>query len=132
MAIQAIESMKWQKKSEESWKQLESHRKRVEDDQHYHNQCNTDKADMSRIHNELSKLQEEHQRVKRDFDQYIYENEVINSKYEELKSRFDHQNNNNNLEEPPIGGGGGGGKKSNIPNVNKEPPVGLDTAKEHN
>ncbi|EGG21560.1 putative glycosyltransferase [Cavenderia fasciculata] len=83
LAIQAIESIKWQKKSDAMWKTLEALKKQVVDDKPYHNQCDIDKADGDSLKTNLQQLTKSHTQLQQEFDQYVKENEDLYSKYQD-------------------------------------------------
>eukprot|EP01132_Coremiostelium_polycephalum_P009722 gene9722-11938_t len=84
MAIQSIELMKWQKKSDDMWKSLEAYRKNVERDKIFHQTCEQEKQEIFTMKQKILKLETEHSRVTQEYEKYVQENENLFNKYEDL------------------------------------------------
>eukprot|EP01133_Synstelium_polycarpum_P011492 gene11492-13404_t len=84
MALQAIESIKWQKQSEEMWRSLEVYRKHSETDKQVHDQHDIEKRDLVSLKASLSKAQQDYDQLKEEYDAYLKENESLFAKYEDV------------------------------------------------
>ncbi|GAM20978.1 hypothetical protein SAMD00019534_041530 [Acytostelium subglobosum LB1] len=86
MALQSIESMKWQKKSDDMWRQLENYRKQFEGDQYAHQQCEMDRESLTKAKQEVTKCQQEVINLKEEYNQYVKDNENLFGRYNNSNS----------------------------------------------